>query len=166
MYRMSFQDPITPIMYGIADLHDHILFFLSIILFVVLYILASILRKFWYNVMDQNKVKFYAWQAWDKEYYEFPFAVLIRRRVRDGRRYLRLQENTARADWLKFNSGILVEIIWTVIPSLILLLIAIPSFALLFSSYEIAVSKIMVKVIGHQWYWSYEVTGMAVNLLK
>jgi len=47
-----------------------------------------------------------------------------------------------------------------------LLLIAIPSFALLFAIDEIAVSKILVKVIGHQWYWSYEVTGLANEVYK
>jgi len=56
------------------------------------------------------------------------------------------------------NNGILIEIIWTIIPSFILLLIAIPSFALLFAIDEITASQLFVKVIGHQWYWSYEMS--------
>lgn len=49
-----------------------------------------------------------------------------------------------------------VEIIWTIIPALILIVIAIPSFSLLYSIDEIVEPIYTVKVIGHQWYWSYE----------
>jgi len=49
-----------------------------------------------------------------------------------------------------------LEIIWTLIPALILLLISIPSFTLLYSLDENIVPKLTVKIIGHQWYWSYE----------
>ena len=51
------------------------------------------------------------------------------------------------------------EVVWTVVPGLILILLAIPSMQLLYSmdfllfDYE---PVITVKVIGHQWYWSYE----------
>jgi len=45
----SFQEPVTPIMYGILSLHDHILFFLSLILFIVVYILISTLNEFYYT---------------------------------------------------------------------------------------------------------------------
>ena len=50
----------------------------------------------------------------------------------------------------------LLEIIWTIIPALILIAIAIPSFSLLYSIDEVVQSAFSVKVIGHQWYWSYE----------
>jgi len=49
-----------------------------------------------------------------------------------------------------------LEIIWTVVPALILVFIAIPSFSLLYSMDEIVDPFLTVKVIGHQWYWSYE----------
>jgi cytochrome c oxidase subunit 2 len=49
-----------------------------------------------------------------------------------------------------------LEIIWTIIPAIILLIIAIPSFALLYSMDEIIDPTITLKAIGHQWYWSYE----------
>lgn len=52
--------------------------------------------------------------------------------------------------------GTLIEVIWTVIPSLILVVVALPSFALLYSIDEIIDPSITIKVIGHQWYWSYE----------
>lgn len=50
----------------------------------------------------------------------------------------------------------LLEIVWTVIPALILIFIAIPSFSLLYSIDEVLEPLLTIKVIGHQWYWSYE----------
>jgi cytochrome c oxidase subunit 2 len=52
--------------------------------------------------------------------------------------------------------GTTIEIIWTITPSIILMVIAIPSFALLYSIDEVIDPAVTVKVIGHQWYWSYE----------
>lgn len=52
--------------------------------------------------------------------------------------------------------GTILEIVWTLVPSIILMLIAIPSFALLYSVDEIIDPRFTIKVIGHQWYWSYE----------
>jgi len=49
-----------------------------------------------------------------------------------------------------------LEIVWTIIPALILIIIAIPSFSLLYSIDEIVEPIYTVKVVGHQWYWSYE----------
>jgi len=49
-----------------------------------------------------------------------------------------------------------LEIIWTIIPAVILVFIAIPSFSLLYSMDEIIDPLLTIKVIGHQWYWSYE----------
>jgi cytochrome c oxidase subunit 2 len=57
---------------------------------------------------------------------------------------------------LKIVHGTWLEIIWTLLPSLILVLIAIPSFALLYSMDEIINPSLTLKVIGYQWYWAYE----------
>ena len=56
----------------------------------------------------------------------------------------------------KFVHGTVLEIVWTTVPALILLSIAVPSFALLYSMDEIIDPVLTLKVIGHQWYWSYE----------
>lgn len=49
-----------------------------------------------------------------------------------------------------------IEVIWTVVPALILLLIAVPSIRLLASQYEPApADAITVKATGYQWYWTY-----------
>ena len=52
--------------------------------------------------------------------------------------------------------GTFIEIIWTITPAIILLIIAVPSFALLYSMDEIIDPVITIKAVGHQWYWSYE----------
>ena len=49
-----------------------------------------------------------------------------------------------------------LEIVWTLIPALILIIIAIPSFSLLYSVDEIVEPLLTLKIVGHQWYWSYE----------
>lgn len=49
-----------------------------------------------------------------------------------------------------------LEIIWTIIPTIILIFIAVPSFILLYSLDEVINPSVTLKAIGHQWYWSYE----------
>nr|UJG45542.1 cytochrome c oxidase subunit II [Monoclona rufilatera] len=53
-------------------------------------------------------------------------------------------------------SGQLIEIIWTIIPAIILMFIALPSLRLLYLLDEVLNPSISLKTIGHQWYWSYE----------
>lgn len=49
-----------------------------------------------------------------------------------------------------------LEVVWTVVPVLILVAIAIPSFRLLFMQQTIPPADLTVKAIGRQWYWNYE----------
>jgi len=49
-----------------------------------------------------------------------------------------------------------IETIWTVLPAIILLFLALPSLRLLYLTDEVRQPSITLKVIGHQWYWSYE----------
>jgi cytochrome c oxidase subunit 2 len=49
-----------------------------------------------------------------------------------------------------------IEIAWTVLPILILVFIAIPSFRLLYYGDKASDAAFTVKVTGHQWYWSYD----------
>jgi cytochrome c oxidase subunit II len=54
------------------------------------------------------------------------------------------------------NHGTLIELIWTITPALILILIAFPSFKLLYLMDEVSDPSMSVVVEGHQWYWSYQ----------
>ena len=49
-----------------------------------------------------------------------------------------------------------IEILWTVIPVLILVVIAVPSFRLLYYMDETKNAEMVIKVTGNQWYWNYE----------
>jgi cytochrome c oxidase subunit 2 len=110
-WQYGFQDPATPVMEGIVDLHHDICFFLIVILVFVLWMLS---RTLFYFHQSRNPTP------------------------------------------EKIIHGTTLEIAWTITPSLILVLIAIPSFALLYSLDEMVDPAITIKAIGHQWYWSYE----------
>jgi cytochrome c oxidase subunit 2 len=56
----------------------------------------------------------------------------------------------------KFAHHTPIEIVWTVVPVFILIVIAIPSFRLLYFSDVVPEADMTVKAVGHQWYWSYE----------
>nr|UFI48531.1 cytochrome c oxidase subunit II [Amalda depressa] len=49
-----------------------------------------------------------------------------------------------------------IETIWTVVPAVILVFLALPSLRLLYLLDEVGNCSLSVKTIGHQWYWSYE----------
>jgi cytochrome c oxidase subunit 2 len=111
-WQLGLQDPATPLMEGIINFHNDLMFYLIIIVIFVSWILLRCIYLF--------------------------------------------QETPDRIP-LTFVHGTTIEIIWTTIPALVLLLIAIPSFALLYSMDEILEhSYITLIVTGHQWYWSYE----------
>nr|AFJ21671.1 cytochrome oxidase subunit 2 [Labeo catla]ARO90086.1 cytochrome c oxidase subunit II [Labeo catla]QGZ09923.1 cytochrome c oxidase subunit II [Labeo catla]QKY75894.1 cytochrome c oxidase subunit II [Labeo catla] len=51
-----------------------------------------------------------------------------------------------------------IEIVWTILPAVILVLIALPSLRILYLMDEINDPHLTIKAMGHQWYWSYEYT--------
>jgi cytochrome c oxidase subunit 2 len=55
----------------------------------------------------------------------------------------------------KTSHNTTIEVVWTVVPVLILLIIAVPSFRLLYAQYDIPKADLTVKATGYQWYWSY-----------
>lgn len=56
----------------------------------------------------------------------------------------------------KTTHNTLIEVIWTAVPVIILVVIAIPSFKLLYYEDQVVDAEMTVKAIGRQWYWSYE----------
>jgi cytochrome c oxidase subunit 2 len=57
-----------------------------------------------------------------------------------------------------------LETVWTIIPSVILMFVALPSFTLLYAMDEVIDPSITLKAIGHQWYWAYEYTDFPTEL--
>lgn len=145
-WKIGFQDPTTPIAYGIIKLHDHILFFLAVIVFVVGYLLLSTYKKFYYGSLNNDLP--------DSKNISL-FSTLISTYKEN------LSFNVVNRTY-NINHGTTIEIIWTILPAFILLFIAVPSFALLYAMDEIIDPVLTVKVIGHQWYWSYEYSDYSV----
>ena len=56
----------------------------------------------------------------------------------------------------KRTHNVLVEIIWTLVPCLILIVMAVPSFKVLYSQDTIPKADVTIKAVGYQWYWGYE----------
>ncbi|MBD1137723.1 cytochrome c oxidase subunit II [Pelagibacterales bacterium SAG-MED43] len=56
----------------------------------------------------------------------------------------------------KRTHNVTVEILWTLIPCLILIVMAVPSFKILYKQDTIPKADITIKAIGYQWYWGYE----------
>lgn len=108
-WQFGFQDPATPVMQGLIDLHHDIFSIMVFVLLFVMWMLGRAVYKFHNNL--------------------YPAKII---------------------------HGTVIEIAWTVTPSIILMLIAVPSFALLYSTDELVDPSVTVKAIGHQWYWSYE----------
>lgn len=109
-WAIRFQDSSTPNQEGIQELYDHIMFYLTLILGLVSFILFVIVKDFRNNVFAYKYIK----------------------------------------------HGQTLEIIWTIFPAVILLLIAFPSFILLYLCDSVLTPALTIKVIGLQWYWQYE----------
>lgn len=128
--QLNFQDSATAVMEGIIDFHHDIQFYLIVIVTFVTWMLFSIIYEFGY-----------------KMYFEENNAVID---VLHARKLALITKNV--------THGMVLEIVWTLLPVGVLVAIAIPSFALLYSIDEIIDPSLTLKVTGHQWYWSYEYT--------
>ncbi len=66
----------------------------------------------------------------------------------------------------QFHGNVLIEIVWTIIPLIILVLIAIPSTITLVDMYDAGESDIDIQVTGHQWKWHYKYIGEDVDFFS
>nr|YP_011008375.1 cytochrome oxidase subunit II [Sporochnus bolleanus]WBP70346.1 cytochrome oxidase subunit II [Sporochnus bolleanus] len=69
---------------------------------------------------------------------------------------LKLFNEAAHGEPVSFNHSTLLEVVWTTVPAIILMIISIPSYNLLYAMEEVIDPSLTIKVVGHQWYWSYE----------
>lgn len=104
-WQVSFQDPATPIMEGIINLHHDLMFFIVVVSIFVSWMLA---RTLWHFDKAQN------------------------------------------IHASSLSHGTFIEVVWTVTPAIILLIIAVPSFSLLYAMDEIISPAITIKTLGHQ----------------
>jgi cytochrome c oxidase subunit 2 len=115
-FQILFQDPATPYMIGINELHDKINYYLIIIITIVSYFII-----------------------------------------------IRIISNRGNINIKYLNHSIIIEFIWTIFPAIILIIIAIPSFKLLYALDEIISPEITIKIKGAQWYWNYEISDIENN---
>jgi len=130
-WQLNFQDPASPLMEGLIDLHHNIMFILILIFGLVTSLIIMILA-------DTS----YIW-------------------IKPTKNYIDRQKQ-----YLSFSNiihGTILEVVWTIIPSVILFVIAIPSFSLLYSMEEIYEPSMTIKVIANQWYWTFEYGNLGLE---
>lgn len=124
-WQVGFQDPATPIMEGIINMHNDLLAYMVAITLFVVWLLYRVIVKYEYTRRKHST-------------------------------YLMQRPLPWKTTWVMPESATTIEVLWTIAPSFILLSIAVPAFALLYAMDEVIDPAITVKVVGHQWYWSYE----------
>ena len=121
-WQINFQDPATPVMTAIVELHHDIF----------TYLIAISIFTCGYLIL---------------------FTV-------DG-----LSQKRKKSDFLYIKSHQTLEYIWVGIPTIILYTIIGPSVKLIYAMDEVHKPALTCKVIGHQWYWSYELDNF-INTLE
>nr|QJT78381.1 cytochrome c oxidase subunit II [Chromaphis juglandicola] len=104
--KLNFQNSNSPLMEQLIFFHDHTIFIIIMIMFMISYMMIFIIKNKFINI--------------------------------------------------KINENQMIELIWTTIPPIILIFIALPSLHLLYLMDEIKSPIITIKIFGHQWFWSYE----------
>nr|YP_009400271.1 cytochrome c oxidase subunit II [Nurudea yanoniella]AGW07081.1 cytochrome c oxidase subunit II [Nurudea yanoniella]AGW07083.1 cytochrome c oxidase subunit II [Nurudea yanoniella]ARW70277.1 cytochrome c oxidase subunit II [Nurudea yanoniella]QBK84294.1 cytochrome c oxidase subunit 2 [Nurudea yanoniella] len=104
--KMTFQNSNSPLMEQLIFFHDHTIFIINMIMFMISYMMIFIIKNKFINI--------------------------------------KVLENQ------------MIEFIWTIIPPIILIFIALPSLHLLYLMDEIKSPILTIKIFGHQWFWSYE----------
>lgn len=151
-WQFSFSDPATPIMEGIINFHNDLMFFIVAITIFVLWMLLRCIFIFRGEVTDEVL-------DWgNQKGYLGTLTKNSKVRVLNSSLNAESKEllNTTQLYSSGINHHTPIEIAWTVTPALILMLIAVPSFALLYSIEEFVEPSLTVKCTGHQWYWCYE----------
>lgn len=65
-----------------------------------------------------------------------------------------------------FHENTTVEIVWTIIPALILVVMAVPATKTLLNAYDTTEAELDIKVTGYQWKWQYEYLGQDVSFIS
>uniref|UniRef100_A0A1L1YM15 Cytochrome c oxidase subunit 2 n=1 Tax=Takecallis arundinariae TaxID=691750 RepID=A0A1L1YM15_9HEMI len=104
--KLNFQNSNSPLMEQLIFFHDHTIFIIIMIMFMISYMMIFIIKNKFINI--------------------------------------------------KISENQMIELIWTTLPPIILIFIALPSLHLLYLMDEIKSPIMTIKIFGHQWFWSYE----------
>lgn len=161
----GFSTAATPIMEGIIDLHQYILFYLAFIITLVCYLIFATISHFGleplrvFNLYKEYKV-FVNGSTFYSDLIRI-LAPLIFYRLRLKEKLIRdVFQSNIEFRKNKYSHNTTLEIVWTILPSIILCAIAVPSFLLLYAMDEqMDEISVTVRVIGNQWFWHYEYTS-------
>lgn len=142
-WQFMFQDPATSIMEGIIDLHHDIMFFIFWIVISVIWVMFEIVKS-------TKKTSVFSLISLEKKNLD-TLPKLIESSI--------VSEKTSSSLPTRVQHNTILEIIWTLLPCVVLLLIAIPSFSLLYAIEDFNTIESSIKIIGNQWYWTYEFPG-------
>ena len=132
---LFFQEPANGIMEGIIDFHHDLFFILIVIVIFVCFMLFRIVFWFGQFSLIQGMPE-------EKDIKLFP---------KNFNSYM------PQTKYLNFHHNTFLEVVWTITPAILLIFIAIPSFILLYTINEVPGKPLIIlKIIGRQWYWSYE----------
>lgn len=133
-WQVSFMEPASTQMFGITELYQD---------------LFMVTTAIWVIVMSMLYFAITEYAASRTEW--------LRSSI-EGLKYAFDDVCSVQVTYATYDSHEELETIWTTIPCVILFAIALPSFSLLFSLDEDCWPSLWLKVIGNQWFWSYEVT--------
>jgi cytochrome c oxidase subunit 2 len=158
-WQFGLSDPGTPIMEGILLLHNDVMFFLILVSIFVLWVLLQCIRIFPGLIVDH----FLRWR------HQLGYLGMLVRNFRVRITSIGVSSRTnnrALNTTQDYTGGIIhyapIEVIWTTVPTLLLMVIAMPSLGLLYAIEESVDPSIIVKCTGSQWYWSYESTTQKI----
>ena len=139
---LNFSSPKTSTMVGIIELHEYIMFFLFVILIFTIYFL----------VLSVNTAS-------------YPEKGLYKANTINDRKQIRSSINYYISNKLNlsFSHHPLLEFIWTLLPAIILIFLAYPSFILLYTMDSCLNPLYTVIIIGNQWFWTYEYSDFDVH---
>lgn len=175
----GFQDSATATSQAIIDLHNDLMFFLVVVVVLISYLLGSAIYFHYLSTTqyyigprchgpsdddeDSDKIPHLRTSIEDadlpvievgKEDPIFNSPLIIRSEINH-------QTRPQLVTSLK-NHDALLEIVWTIVPAIILIAMIAPSFALIYSLDEVVAPLITLKITGRQWYWSYDYTLKAL----
>jgi len=133
--QLLFQDPASTVMYFIIGAHNTIMFYLFIIVSLVIVLM--------FHIVLQSQILYFSFL--DLDYKKAIFTKLISLNFISNRFQKWYEEN-------------FLETFWTEYPTVLIILLVFPVLIFLFAFEEVEISQwnLIVKVIGNQWFWSYE----------
>jgi len=176
-WELGFIETSSAFAESLVDLYNFIWVFLIFTLVLVFIVLTRILYLFIWSLKLLNWSFFIVYYNIFFEYYHNFLSTLFYSRekvVTDLYKFNKIINNTVKFsifylnyDKYEFlnitdlNEHKKLEVIWSILPAVILLILIGPTFSLIFSLDPDIDPVFTVKVVGHQWWWSYELSGLS-----